>query len=101
MERRLRKLNTGTYITQSLEIDVFGVVKIGDTIVLSREDYAEYIQKSKAIRGILNNVRIKHEKVGRIMQDGGSAVDDGENRSDHQKHLFLDFGLSLPSPIHL
>ena len=35
------------------------------------------------------------------MQDGGSAVDDGEMKSDHQKHLSLDFGLSLPSPIHL
>ena len=51
--------------------------------------------------GILNNVGIEHEKVGKIIQDGGSAVDDGEMKSDHQKHLSLDFGLSLPSPIHL
>ena len=34
-----------------------------------------YNQKKKTIKGMLNNVSIEHEKIGRIMQDGSSALD--------------------------
>lgn len=65
-------------IVNSLSKDAFGVVRSGDQTVLCREDYLEYTQKVKSIRGALSNVNIEHEKVGRIMQDGGSALDDGD-----------------------
>ena len=61
-----------------LSKDVFGVVRSGDQIVLCREDYLECTLKVKSIRGTLNNVNIEHEKICRIMQDGGSALDDGD-----------------------
>ena len=38
----------------------------------------EFMQKRKTIKGMLNNISIEHEKVGRIMQDGGSALDEGD-----------------------
>ena len=65
-------------IVNNLSKDIFGVVRDGDQAVLCREDYLEYTQKVKSIRGALSNVNIEHEKVGRIMQDGGSALDDGD-----------------------
>ena len=65
-------------IVNAFEKDLDGIVKWRGAIVLSRADHHDFIQKKKTIKGILNNVSIEHEKIGRIMQDGGSALDEGD-----------------------
>ena len=52
--------------------------------MLSRADHHDFIQKKKTIKGILNNISIEHEKVGRIMQDGSAALDRGDLKRVYQ-----------------
>ena len=67
-------------IVNAFEKDLHGGVELRGAVVLSRTDYQEFTQKRKTIKGMLNNVSIEHEKIGRIMQDGGSALDEGDLR---------------------
>ena len=68
----------------SFEKDLHGGVQWKGAMVLSREDFKDFTQKQKTIKGILNNVGIEHEKIGRIMNDGGSALDEGDLRRVYQ-----------------
>ena len=63
-------------IIDAFDKDIHGGVMWKGAKVLSRIDYQEFNQQRKTIKGVLNNVSIEHEKIGRIMQDGGSALDE-------------------------
>ena len=65
-------------IVYSLEKSRLGDVMIAGQAVLSREDYEEYEMKMKSVRGILNNVDIDFNKVGRIVQEGSLVLEDGD-----------------------
>ena len=71
-------------IVNAFEKDLDGIVKWRGAVVLSRADSHDFIQKKKTIKGILNNISIEHEKVGRIMQDGNAALDGGDLKRVYQ-----------------